>query len=501
MISSTQKSLPRKSLKDLGISAQKVIDFLTYLKAHSIETHSLMLLRHGHVAAEGWWEPYRPELPHMLFSLSKSFTSTAIGMAVHEGYLSVDDAVISFFPDDQPEEVPDNLAAMKVRHLLTMGTGQAADPMEAMHRQEDGNWVRGFLEMPVEHEPGTFFVYNTGATYMLSAILQKVTGQTLLEFLQPRLFEPLGIEHPAWESDPRGINTGGYGLRVTTEDIAKFGQLYLQKGVWDGKRLLEESWIETATTKQISNGDGGDSDWTQGYGYQFWRCRHGAYRGDGAFGQFCIVLEQYDAVIALTSGTNDLQGVLDGVWQHLLGAFEGTADLFEETSDSEEASDQQGGFGQEGAAALEESAELQRCLQELRLAPPQLQAGSELEEAVEGRIYSLADNGLGIEHTRVQFDDETAVLSIQHALGEEKLEFGRGTWRHGQLTLLEREQVAGSFTWQTPEQLILTLRGIETPFCYTVEVQFQQEEIELRSRVNVSFGDTEGEVLRGRIKA
>lgn len=268
----TEKSLPRKSLKELGISARNLIGFLEYLKAHSIEVHSLMLVRHGHVAAEGWWAPYGPDLPHMLFSLSKSFTSSAIGMAVQEGKLSVDDPVVSFFPEDVPEEISPNLAAMQIKHLLMMGTGHALDTMDPLARSKDGNWVRAFLELPVEHEPGTFFVYNTGATYMLSAILQKATGETLLQYLQPRLFEPLGIVNPTWESCPRGINTGGFGLKVTTEDIAKFGQLYLQKGLWQGQRLLEESWVDAATSKQISNGDGGDSDWAQGYGYQFWRC-------------------------------------------------------------------------------------------------------------------------------------------------------------------------------------------------------------------------------------
>ncbi|MBW7461807.1 serine hydrolase, partial [Paenibacillus sepulcri] len=152
------------------------------------------------------------------------------------------------------------------------------------------------LAAPVEHEPGTHFVYNSGATYMLSAILQKVTGQTLLEYLQPRLIEPLGIKGAAWDVCPRGINVGGWGLNVTTEDIARFGQLYLQKGMWNGQRLLTEEWIAEATSSQISNGDGGVNDWAQGYGYQFWRCRHGVYRGDGAFGQFCIVMPEQDAV-------------------------------------------------------------------------------------------------------------------------------------------------------------------------------------------------------------
>ncbi len=156
---------------------------------------------------------------------------------------------------------------------------------------------------------------------MLSAIVQKVTGETVLEYLKPRLFEPLGIADPKWETSPQGISIGGYGLYLRTEDIAKFGQLYLQKGKWNGKQLLPESWVEQATSKQVSNGSDPTKDWDQGYGFQFWRCRHGAYRGDGKDGQFCIVLPEQDAVIAITANTGDMQAELNIVWDKLLPAF------------------------------------------------------------------------------------------------------------------------------------------------------------------------------------
>src|SRR5260370_32115779 len=156
---------------------------------------------------------------------------------------------------------------------------------------------------------------------MLSAIVQKATGVTVLDSLKPRLFEPLGIERPTWESSPQGVTTGGYGLSIRTEDIARFGQLYLQKGKWNGKQLVPESWVDAATARQTSNGSSPKSDWDQGYGYQFWRSRHGAYRGDGAFGQYCIVLPEQDAVIAITSGVKDMQAVLNLVWDKLLPAM------------------------------------------------------------------------------------------------------------------------------------------------------------------------------------
>ena len=294
--------LPRSTPESQGISSSAILTFVEAVQDQIHEFHSFMLMRHGQVVAEGWWSPYAPEKQHMLFSLSKSFTSSAIGLAVGEGRLSIDDRVLSFFPEDAPAEISPNLAAMRVRHLLSMSTGNADDTMLPLHQREDGDWVKAFLACPVEYEPGTHFLYNTGASFMLSAIIQKITGMKLIDYLTPRLFEPLGIEGAWWEELPKGINTGGFGLNVKTEDIACFGQTYLQKGKWNGKQILSEAWVELASSKHISNGSDPERDWEQGYGFQFWRCRHNAYRGDGAFGQYCIVMPDQDAVLAITSG-------------------------------------------------------------------------------------------------------------------------------------------------------------------------------------------------------
>jgi CubicO group peptidase (beta-lactamase class C family) len=279
--------------------------------------HSFMLVRHGHVVAEAWWEPESAEKQHILWSLSKSFTSTAVGLAVAEGELSVDDLVLKFFPEDAPENPSANLKQMRIRDLLTMSTGH----QDEVRLDDKTPWVKAFLAHPVPHKPGTHFRYNTPATYMLSAIVQKVTGETVLEYLKPRLFEPLGIDKPQWDASPQDISIGGYGLFIRTEDIAKFGQLYLQKGKWNGKQLLPAEWVKQASSKQVSNGSDPQGDWDQGYGFQFWRCRHGAFRGDGKDGQFCIVLPEQDAVVAITANTSDMQAELNIVWDKLLPAF------------------------------------------------------------------------------------------------------------------------------------------------------------------------------------
>lgn len=311
-------ALPRCAPEGQGVSSAAIREFIETANQKIDTLHSVMIVRHGHVIAEGWWKPEAPDKQHVLHSLSKSFTSTAVGLAVAEGKLSIDDPVLKFFPEDAPAEPSNNLKQMRVRDLLTMSTGHQVEAKFT----NDEPWVKTFLAHPVPHKPGAHFQYNTPATYMCSAIVQKVTGQTVLDYLKPRLFEPLGIENPKWGTSPQGITYGGFGLHIKTEDIAKFGQLYLQKGKWNGKQLVPASWVEMATSKQVSNGSDPSRDWDQGYGFQFWRCRHGAYRGDGAFGQFCIVLPDQDAVIAITADTKDMQAELNVVWDKLLPAFQ-----------------------------------------------------------------------------------------------------------------------------------------------------------------------------------
>ena len=310
--------LPRSSPEPQGVSSKAIREFIETANQKIDTLHSFMLVRHGHVVAEGWWKPESADKPHVLHSLSKSFCSTAVGLAVADGKLSIDDPVLKFFPEDAPEKPSDKLKQMRVRDLLTMSTGHESEPKFTAETP----WVQSFLAHPVPHKPGAHFQYNSPATYMQSAIVQKVTGQTVLEYLKPRLFDPLGIENPEWMKSPQGVSTGGWGLMIRTEDIAKFGQLYLQKGKWDGKQLVPEAWVEQATAKQVSNGSDPARDWDQGYGFQFWRCRHGAYRGDGAFGQFCVVLPEQDAVIAITADTKDMQAELNVVWDKLLPAFQ-----------------------------------------------------------------------------------------------------------------------------------------------------------------------------------
>ncbi len=322
-------ALPRSTPEAEGVRAEAFEEYLAAVKERGQELHSLMVLRHGKVIAEKWFEGHGPAIPHVMHSVSKSWTSTAVGFAVQEGLLKVTDKVISHFPDDLPAEVSSWLAGLEIRDLLTMTVGHAEDPTESV-RNGNTSWERLFLATPLAYEPGTHFVYNSLATYMVSAILQKVTGQKVLDYLYPRLLQPLGITGAVWETSPSGVNCGGWGLVIKTEDMAKLGQFYLQKGKWNGRRLLQEEWFDEATRAHVvqppqwfpKEGNPAESDWVQGYGYQFWRCRHNAYRADGAVGQFIIVIPDKEAVVVTTANIADMQGEINLIWQHLLSAMD-----------------------------------------------------------------------------------------------------------------------------------------------------------------------------------
>jgi len=475
-----QPALPRRRPESEGVDPAGITAFLNAVDREPGGLHGFMLLRHGRVLAEGSWAPYAPELPHMLFSLTKSFAATAVGLAVAEGRLTVDTPVLSFFPERAPAAPSDALRALCVRHLLTMTAGHGTDPTGAVTRTPDGDWVRAFLAQPLEHVPGTRFVYNSAASYMLAAIVESLTGQDLREYLRPRLFEPLGIAEPAWETCPRGVRIGGWGLSLRLEYIARFGQLYLQRGVWRGRRLLSEAWVAEATGYQVPNGPRAEPDWAQGYGYQFWRCRHGAFRGDGAFGQFCLVLPEQDAIVAILSGTGNMQAVLDRVWEHLLPAFGPTR----------------------RAPAPAARGELLKALAGLRVPVAAGNPTSDHGPALAGATFRFAANPRGLAAlTFRELGADTCVLGVTDGNGEHEVACAHGRWLSSTTTLDGRGAavpVAGSFGWIAPDTLQVKLCYRLTPFCPVYTLRVAGDRLTLRSRANVAFGPVDSPELAAR---
>jgi CubicO group peptidase (beta-lactamase class C family) len=312
------KDLPRSAAAAQQVDPAAVLAFVDAVEADpAIELHSLMVVRHGHVVAEGWWAPHTPERTRLLYSLSKSFTSTALGFALAEGRFSLDDTVVSHFPELDAEITDPRSRSVTLRHLASMASGHNRDLLDEVLALDPREPVRGFLLVPPDQPPGSLFAYSQPCTYTLAAIIQRAAGMRLSEYLRPRLFDPLGIGEVGWLAWPPGREQGFSGLFARTEDVAKLGQLYLQRGRWGEDQLLPERYVEQATSRQIDTPNQDNVDWRQGYGFQFWMARHG-YRGDGAFGQFCVILPGHDAVVAITAGTEDMQAVLDNLWQHLL---------------------------------------------------------------------------------------------------------------------------------------------------------------------------------------
>ena len=491
-VATTQKtvSLPRSSPEQQGISSSDLLAFVEAADKEIDAMNSLIIVRHGHVIAEGWWGPYDRDTPHILYSLSKSFTSTAVGLVISEGKLSLDDQVLKFFPEEAPTDPSANLRSMRVRDLLRMSSGNQTEAQIRVVDPAGGtdSWSKIFLAHPVPFKPGTHFLYNSPATYMLSAIVQKVTGMTVLDYLRPRLFDPLGFKDPRWTSSPQGITAGAYGLSARTEEIARFGVLYLQKGVWNGKQLLPVSWVEQATTMQTSNGSAPTSDWDQGYGYQFWRSRHNSFRGDGAFGQYCMVIPELDAVVAMTSGVRDMQKVMNLVWDKLLPAMKN-------------------GRLPENATAHKQ---LESRLAGLTVKFPNGVSTSRSASIVSGKWFELGENERGLKAISLDFNSATPVLLVQTAAGETRTPLGFNVWTKSRgsfangldrfLSVPENPLIAASGAWTAEDTYTVKIVLYETPFYSTLSFKFDGDRVVIDSEHNVAFGPTKLPQLTGHLR-
>ena len=292
--------------------------------------HSLMILKDGKVVYEHWDVGYSPEQLHVMWSVSKTFTATAIGFAEQDGLLKTSDRVIDYFDSSElPAEPHEWLKKMTLHDLLIMSSGWTDYIYDAMKGKVE-NWVKTTLASEYHFEPGTQYHYNSMNTYILSAIVTKVTGKKMADYLNEKLFEPLGIDDYYWCESPQGINTGGWGLYITTESFAKMGQFILQKGEWNGEQLLCAEWFDKATYPHIMQYQNKVTDparleelkksrnqWEQGYAYQMWNCPDGAVRMHGANGQLGIIFPDKNAVVIVTSHLWDEKKLLDAIWNNI----------------------------------------------------------------------------------------------------------------------------------------------------------------------------------------
>lgn len=293
----------------------------------SDQLHSLVVLKKGELIYDYHNADHSMTGRHVLWSASKSFTSLALGFAVQDGLLSLEDKVVRFFPDDLPSDADPRLGEITVRDLAIMGSGLEKDYIADI-RAGKTDIAKAYLSSKFVHDPGTIYKYNSTDTYMIGVILSKVTGKSLDEYLDGKLFRPLGIRDWYWEKSADGYCCGGWGLYLSPESLAKAGQFLLQEGQWKGKQLLNAAYIREATRKQIAQFYPGEykpsveatfptSDWYQGYGYQFWVCTHGAYRMSGAYNQWVMVIPDKEAVIVVTAYCSAGQKLMNLIWKHV----------------------------------------------------------------------------------------------------------------------------------------------------------------------------------------
>ena len=465
-----QLSFPEASPESLGIPSKALEDFTSALDALD-QAHSFVLVRHGRTAAAGAWTPYRSDLPHELFSLSKSFVSVAVGIAQGEGRLSIHDRLADFFPEYLTDDVSPVMRRVTLRDALKMSTGHDRCSF-AFVDFEHGDWVKQILESTPAWEPGERFAYNSGATFMLAAVIRKVTGQNVSEYLQPRLFDPLGITPPQWDNSPTGINIGGWGLWLSTQDIAKFAYLLLNKGNLNGRQLIPADYLKEAVSFQSDNSMNGWADWKVGYGYQFWLCRpRNAFRGDGANGQYAVVMPDQDMIFAFHSGLHDMQQVMDHLWDILLPAVH-------------------------DAPLPEDPAAYQSLLARLNgltaKIPDEIKKPSAPHPAFECK-YALAPNGCGFHELTVSSREDSCMLEtdgVRIPAG-----FGKLIVSEAPLASKTPKRIAAQAAWTDENTLVVYVFCVQTTARFTYELRFEGDFVSVRRSTPVLFFSNKDNIL------
>lgn len=294
-----------------GCNAEAIRDYIDRSARDGVTLRSFRMYRKGETISADF-EPHRADDRMHLYSLSKSFTSIAVGIAQGMGLLNVKERMLDIFPECAPPEISENLDAMTLGDVLSMQSGHTVCHLDQMRFSEDS--VKTFLAMPVVYRPGTTFVYSTGGTCVCGAAVEKRAGQPLSDFMQEHLFSKLGIERPRAILLADGRHCGGTGIFLSAEDVFKFGKMLLNGGVYEGQRIVSEEWLRAATSPIADNSSNGTPDWVVGYGYQFWRNARGGFRGDGAYGQLCVVLPEEDTVFVQLAEAGNMQQELTNIY-------------------------------------------------------------------------------------------------------------------------------------------------------------------------------------------
>jgi CubicO group peptidase (beta-lactamase class C family) len=466
--------LMRGRPSEVGVDADAISAFLDDVEAAGLDVHSLMLHRGGKVVFEGCWWPYDADRPRIMHSLTKSVTACAVGMLIDEGRLFLADKVISFFPEHLPDLVSDKLAVMTVEDLLTMRTGHAQETGGPAWRGIDTSWIAEFFRIPVVYQPGTSYVYTSAASYMLSAIVTRITGETLHGYLRPRLFEPLGITGETWDVGPDGVNAGGNGLTCTRADVLKIGILHAQKGVWEGKRLLSEAWIAAATYPHAP-----------GYGYHWVTNWNGAYSAVGIFVQMIMVFPREGATLVITAAIPGSEKLTPLMAKYFPAAFR------DAPFDGRDADDR--------LAARQPALGRPRVLQS---------ASNGAYARLTGARFAIAENPLGVTEIGFEVEREGMVFRLRDAEGWHEVRAGCDGWIESRTDIpgrdlhhgyrLQDTPVLAGARWLDADTLAMTWFFLETAFRDTVVCRFRDGAVTLDRGVNVNSAALAHPTLTGQ---
>lgn len=453
-----------------GVSSAALLHFLN--KLDTLEyLHGLTIFRHGKIILSGNWAPYDSTTYHQLFSLSKSFVSCAVGFAIQEGLLKLTDTLGDLFPEFASDvNITPEAKAVTVRNLLTMRGGQQNCHLgEFIFHENAKSFPQRFLEVPLYTKPGEAFVYNSGNTFMLSAIVQKLTGKKVVEYLQPRLFTPLGINSPKWDLSPDGICLGGWGLYLSLDDLTRFTKLLNDGGKWEGKQILPPEYLKEATAFQSDNSCNKNRDWENGYGYQFWRCSHdGSYRGDGACGQYALIIPDYDMAFTTLSGLPEMGRILIAIWDELLPRIQGDAPI---------------------AAVAADQQALAEKLSSLEMPRPK----GAYHTAHRDCKFQLAENACHFETLECLFQAAGGKCILTRKGSTYEIPFAYGKWSRGCADDLFGDHspiggaTAATAAWENEDTLLLNIALLNQPTFAKLRLEFQGDAITIHREFNLWF--------------
>lgn len=470
--------------ESVGIKSSAINAFVNEINQKKLGLQSFTVVRYNKVCAQGFWKPYAADIPHVLYSMSKSVTSTAVGFAISEGLLSLDDKVADFFPEYKSAKRPMN-QKLTVRMLLTM----RSDKMITVLDEKGGkDWVKQYFDAGFIAPPDTKFNYISENTSMLSAIISKVTGMSMLDYLYPRMFEPLGIEKPFWEVDGNGNNAAGWGLYMKSEDLAKFFLPYINGGKWiDGTQLVPEQWVKTATAKQTESVSDGFIDNMCGYGFQFWRNPvSNSFRADGLFGQRCFMFPEYDALVVLNSGESEDYKIMKVFWKYFPECFEYST-LPENQKDYERLAETLAGLETEQLAAMPRNEAMEKKFGGRTIKCKTNKFTSVISISVLNMLYNkpgcinemrldFTDNGL-----KFTWKEKEEVNTIDVGMNGE---YGVSVMKLGDLTYHAYSKAA----WQENGTLKLWIRPVETAHVRKFTFEFlSDDKVKIKNEMSPTF--------------